>query len=132
MSRCSIQIECVSIKTSFDKAKCILVSSVTEVLWYRSKRSNLNILLYGVINRLLLLLFMYSKQCKYNVKVCLGNKLHYNGTKEYRETFHGGLLTQWYNQIVICNTNLAIPQPQVVNFVVEPLQPVVYLFTIVP
>lgn len=50
MSRCSIQIECVSIKTSFDKVKCILVSSVTEVLWYWLKRLHFNILLYGLIN----------------------------------------------------------------------------------
>lgn len=43
---------------------------------------------------------MYIKQCKYNIKVCKGNKLHNNGTNEYRDTFHGGLLTKCYNQIV--------------------------------
>lgn len=103
MSRCSIQIECVSIKTSFDEVQCILVSSVPEeVLWYQLKRLHLNILLYGLVNKLLvLLLFMYFKQCKYNIKVCKGNKLQtINGTNEYRDTFHGGLLTKCYNKIV--------------------------------
>lgn len=104
-----------------------------RILWYQLKRLHLNTLLYGLIN---IGYFYYYLCILNNVNITSRCAREINYITMLQMNTERPFTVVWLQSVIttlcLCNTNLAIPQPQVVNFVVEPLYPVVYLFTIVP